>query len=105
MIMSNEETDTQPEKKVQTDEPMSLMDRAAHYASPGVPKKGKGRFKKFKPTVHNDDTPAQRRRLRHKENHAIAVQVREAEAKVARLRGATKKSAQAKLDKLKAAFK
>ena len=103
--MSNEETDTQPEKKVQTDEPMTLEARAAHYASPGIPKKGKGKFKKFNPTVHFGGTSAQIRRLRHKENRAIAKQVREAEAKVARLRGATKKSAHAKLDKLKAAFK
>jgi hypothetical protein len=85
-------------------DPMPLEERAAHYASPGIPKKGTGRFRKFKPTVHNGGTGPQHRRLRHKERRAIAAQVREAEAKVARLRGAAKKSAQKSLDKLKGLF-
>ena len=83
---------------------MDNTERAEHYDSPGIPKKGKGRFKKFNPTVHFGGTSAQIRRLRHKENRAIAKQVREAEAKVSRLRGAAKKSAQKSLDKLKELF-
>jgi hypothetical protein len=102
--MDNTESTDQPEKKVQTDEPMSAKDRAAHYASPGIPKKGRGKFKKFSPTVHADGTGPQHRRLKHKTNRAVAVQVREAEEKVSRLRGAAKKSAQKTLDKLKELF-
>jgi hypothetical protein len=98
--MSNEEN-TQPEKKVQSDEPMTLEERAAHYASPGVRKNPKtGKLTQADGGV----TPARRRRLRHKENHAIAVRVRAAEVKVARLSGAAKNSAQKTLDKLKALF-
>jgi hypothetical protein len=101
MNMSNEET-PQPQKKAQSDEPMTLEARAAHYASPGQYRNPKtGKFAKQPTSI----TPARRRRLRHKENRAIAKQVRAAEAKVARLRGATKKSAQIALDRLKAAFK
>jgi hypothetical protein len=100
--MSNEETETQQEKKVQSDEPMTLEARAAHYASPGQYRNPKtGKFAKQPGGV----TPARTRRLRHKENRAIAKQVRAAEAKVTALRGAAKKSAQKTLDRLKAAFK
>lgn len=104
MTMSNEETDTQPEKQVRSDvEPMDLMERAAHYASPGA-YRNRETGKLVTPTVHNDGTSAQKRRLKHKENHAIAQQVRVAEEKVSRLRGAAKKSAMATLDKLKKLF-
>jgi hypothetical protein len=98
----NTENETQPEKKVQSDEPMTLEERAAHYASPGQYRNPKtGKFAKQPTGV----TPARTRRMRHKENRAIARQVRAAEAKVASLRGAAKKSAQKTLDRLKAAFK
>ena len=83
---------------------MDNTERAEHYDSPGIPKKGKGKFSKFNPTVHADGTGPQRRRLKHKANHIVAAQVREAEAKVSRLRGAAKKSAQKSLDKLKELF-
>ena len=103
--MDNTETDTQPEKKVRRHvDPMTAEERAEHYASPGIPKKGKGEFKKFSPTVHAEGTGPQHRRLKHKTNRAVAAQVREAEAKVQRLRGAAKKSAQKTLDKLKELF-
>jgi hypothetical protein len=100
--MSDNENDTQSEKKVQSDEPMTLEERAAHYASPGVRKNPKtGKLAQADGGV----TPARRRRLRHKENHAIALQVRAAEEKVAKLRGAAKNSAQKTLDRLLRAFK
>jgi hypothetical protein len=103
--MDNTENEAQPEKKVRRDvTPMTAEERADHYASPGIPKKGRGRFRKFSPTVHEDGTGPQRRRLKHKQHHSVAPQVREAEAKVARLRGAAKKSAQKTLDKLKELF-
>lgn len=98
--MSNEENEVQPEKQVQSDEPMNLADRAAHYARPGTyrnPKTGKQ-------VTPNSGTAKQTRRLRHKENHAIAIQVRAAEEKVAKLRGAAKNSAKKTLDRLKVAF-
>lgn len=100
--MSNEE-ETQPEKKVRHHaEPMTLEERAAKYASPGVHRNPKtGRFVKANGSV----TPARRRRLKHKERRAIAAQVRVAEAKVERLRGAAKKSALKTLDRLKGLFK
>lgn len=94
--MSNDENDT-PETA-----PMTLEERAAKYASPGQYRNPKtGKFAKQPTGI----TPARRRRLKHKENHAIAVQVRLAEAKVAKLRGAAKTSAQKTLDRLKKLFK
>lgn len=102
MTMSENETETPAEVRRDV-EPIDLMERAAHYASPGAyrnPETGK----LVTPTVHNDGTSAQKRRLKHKENHAIAQQVRVAEEKVSRLRGAAKKSATATLDKLKKLF-
>jgi hypothetical protein len=103
--MDTTENEAQPEKKVRRHvDPMTSDERAGHYASPGLPKKGQGKFRKFSPTVHSDGTGPQRRRLKHKQNHFVAPQVREAEAKVQRLRGAAKKSAQKTLDKLKELF-
>lgn len=77
--------------------------RTEHYENPGTyrnPKTGK----LVTPAVKTGSSK-QARRIKHKANHAIAIQVRAAEAKVARLRGAAKKSAQTTLDKLRATFK
>jgi hypothetical protein len=85
--------------------------RAEHYDEPGThvsfkphdrdkPKK----HKRYTPSVHNTPTSAQQRRMRKKENRPIAAKVREQEAKVARLGGAAKKSAQTALDKLRQSF-
>lgn len=84
---------------------MDDAERQEKYDNPGTPKKGKGKFKKFHPTVHADGTGPQRRRIKHKHNRAIAAQVAVAQAKVDRLRGAAKKSAQKTLDTLKGLFK
>jgi hypothetical protein len=47
------------------------------------------------------ETPAQRRRRVKKAQHDLAGPLREQEAKVARLRGAAKASAQKTLDKMR----
>lgn len=103
MTMS-EENEVKSEEKVRSDvAPMDNLERAAHYANPGAyrnPETGK----LVKPTVHNGGTAKQKRRLKHKENNAVARQVRAAEAKVSRLSGAAKNSAQKTLDKLKKLF-
>jgi hypothetical protein len=82
---------------------MDLLERAQHYSNPKRrPDKSKRRRKQpyQAPTVPAVATAAQRRRLRHKENQRVAREVAIAEAKVTRLRGAAKKSAQKTLDRL-----
>lgn len=81
---------TPPRKKPgRTPEPMDLPTRSSHYT---------------RQTHSGRATPAQRRRMKHKENRATAKLVRIELAKVQRLRGAAKASAQKKLDRLKKMF-